>query len=352
MATRVNVDLGARSYGIEIAAGLLRQPGYLQSYLRSPEVLVVTNAQVAPLWLEPCLQAIGSDTVQALILPDGEQHKTLATLQQIFDTLMAKRYSRQVTLVALGGGVIGDIVGFAAACYLRGVACLQIPTTLLAQVDSSVGGKTAVNHPLGKNMIGAFHQPVAVIIDVETLRTLPEREYRSGLAEVLKYALIADAPFFDWLEAHAAAIVARDPAVLERLIARCCALKAQIVAGDEREENGQRALLNFGHTLGHALENILGYGVLLHGEAVAIGMVWALRQSIVHCGLAEDVLTRTEAWLSAMNLPTTMPACDLMRVQQAMQHDKKKLDGQLQLIVLERVGIARIIKVAIPRLDT
>ena len=339
---QVRVDLGARSYPILIGAGLLSVPGCLSPYAAGRQVLVVTNDRVAPLYLQRAVVAFEGKEVATLVLPDGECHKTQATLGRIFDALIDGRFDREVMLAALGGGVIGDLTGFAAACYQRGVDFIQIPTTLLAQVDSSVGGKTGVNHPRGKNMIGAFHQPRCVLADTATLETLPERELRAGLAEVIKYGLMADAVFFGWLEVHMAALLARECEVLAIAIERCCQLKAQIVAADERE-SGARALLNLGHTFGHAIEAAQDYRGLLHGEAVAAGMAMAARCSADMGWLSETEYHRTIALLTAAGLPTGRPVeLDAARLRDLMASDKKVSQGRVRLVLLRGIGTARL----------
>ena len=308
---------------------------------------MVTNETVAPLLLDGVLAnlADAGRRVGHLVLPDGERFKTLATLERILDALLEGRYSRSTTLVALGGGVVGDMTGFAAACYQRGVAFVQIPTTLLAQVDSSVGGKTAVNHPRGKNMIGAFHQPRAVLSDTTVLATLPPREFAAGMAEVVKYGCIRDAGFFAWLEANAEALLAREDGALLHAIGRSCEIKAEIVAADEREQ-GQRALLNFGHTFGHAIETHTGYERWLHGEAVAAGMVLACDFSVRSGTLSAADAERVTALLGRFALPVAPPE-DLRaaRFVELMGVDKKVVDGQLRLITLEGLGSATVVEV-------
>lgn len=272
----LKVDLGERSYPIYIGEGLLDQPELLAPHIAGRQVAIVSNETVAPLYLERLSKTLGAYSVLPVVLPDGEAHKNWETLQLIFDGLLTARHDRRTTVVALGGGVIGDMAGFAAACYQRGVDFIQVPTTLLSQVDSSVGGKTGINHPLGKNMVGAFYQPNAVLIDTTSLKTLPARELSAGLAEVIKYGLICDKPFLAWLEDNMQALRALDPVALTEAIRRSCAAKAAVVGADERE-SGVRATLNLGHTFGHAIETHMGYGVWLHGEAVAAGTVMALR---------------------------------------------------------------------------
>lgn len=336
----LNVDLGERSYPIYIGSQLLGNQDLLAKHIPGRQVFVVTNETVAPLYLEKTLAALQGFTLQTLVLADGEQYKTLETTQQIFDGLLQHRFSRDATLVALGGGVIGDITGFAAACYQRGIAFIQIPTTLLAQVDSSVGGKTGVNHPLGKNMIGAFYQPNCVIADTDSLYTLEDRQLSAGIAEVIKYGLIRDVPFLDWLEKNMTSLIERDSAALGYAIQRSCQNKAEVVAADERE-SGQRALLNLGHTFGHAIETGTGYGTWLHGEAVAIGMVMAAQFSQRMGWLSAAEVEKTQQLLTQAQLPTQVPAgmttasfMDLMAV------DKKVLDGKLRLVLLQGLGNA------------
>jgi 3-dehydroquinate synthase len=334
----LHVELGDRRYPLHIGPGLLDQPDLLQSHLPGRQVLVVTNTTVAPLYLDRVRATLTGLRHHALILPDGESFKTLDTLNQVFTTLLNHRFDRHCAIIALGGGVIGDLAGFAAACYQRGVAFIQIPTTLLAQVDSSVGGKTAVNHPLGKNMIGAFYQPLCVVADTETLNTLPDRELSAGLAEVIKYGLIRDRPFLDWLDAHLEDLINRDPAALSQAIERSCRIKATIVAADERE-TGERALLNLGHTFGHAIETGMGYGVWLHGEAVATGMVLAADLSARLGWLNPAQVERVRVLLTRAGLPLTPPPeltpDDFLRL---MAVDKKVQDGRLRLVLLRDLG--------------
>jgi 3-dehydroquinate synthase len=300
----------------------------------------VSNTTVAPLYLDAVSGMLAGFHLKSVILPDGEEYKTLDTLNTIFTALLENRFNRGCTLVALGGGVVGDITGFAAASYQRGVAFVQIPTTLLAQVDSSVGGKTGVNHPLGKNMIGAFHQPSCVLIDTDTLDTLDDRQLAAGLAEVIKYGLIKDSDFFGWLEQNMPALRARDKQALAYAIERSCALKAAIVAADERE-SGQRALLNLGHTFGHAIETGTGYGNWLHGEAVAAGMLMAADLSARHGWLSADSVERTRTLLRQAGLPTSPPAeMDAGRFMELMAVDKKVVDGGLRLVLLKDIGNA------------
>ncbi|AOV18160.1 3-dehydroquinate synthase [Acidihalobacter aeolianus] len=336
----LNVDLGARSYPITIGPGMLDDADMLREAIGGNSAVIVSNETVAPLYLKRVEAHLKGLRHEAVVLPDGEAYKTLTILDPIFNALLKGHYDRNTTLIALGGGVVGDITGFAAATYQRGVNFLQIPTTLLAQVDSSVGGKTGVNHPLGKNMIGAFHQPKAVIVDTETLNTLPDRELSAGLAEVIKYGLINDAPFFDWLEHHIDDLLARDPDAVTYAIERSCANKAQIVAADERE-TGTRALLNLGHTFGHAIETGMGYGQWLHGEAVGCGMHMAAAMSVAQGWLENGELTRIDRLLARAKLPVTPPLeLDAPRFRELMSVDKKVLDGHLRLVLLHGIGRA------------
>ena len=336
---KLDVSLAERSYPIYIDRGLLGQD-LIRGHVRGNQVMVVTNETIAPLYLDAVTRGLGDLQCDTLILPDGEQHKTLATLERIFDALMAHRHSRTTTLVALGGGVIGDMVGFAAACYQRGVDFIQVPTTLLAQVDSSVGGKTAVNHPRGKNMIGALHQPRAVVIDTAVLDTLPEREFAAGMAEVIKYGLIRDPEFFQWLLDNQAALAARDTAPVAEAILRSCRNKAEVVAADETEQ-GNRALLNLGHTFGHAMETFTGYRDWLHGEAVSAGMVMAARMSLELGWLKQADLDRVSDSLAAWKLPVTAPE-GMARADfsELMALDKKVQNGRLRLVLLNQIGDA------------
>ena len=336
----LTVDLGERSYPIHIGQNLLASPELLTTHINGRQVMVVTNDTIAPLYLDTVSNMLTGFDVATVILPDGEQYKNLDTLNIIFTALLEKRFNRGCTLVALGGGVVGDITGFAAASYQRGVAFLQVPTTLLAQVDSSVGGKTGVNHLLGKNMIGAFHQPGCVLIDTNTLDTLDDRQLVAGLAEIIKYGLINDAAFFGWLEKNIDALKARDKQALAYAIERSCTIKAEIVAADERE-SGQRALLNLGHTFGHAIETGTGYGNWLHGEAVATGMLMAADLSARHGWLSRDAVERTEKLLLQAGLPVVPPG--EMREEdflQLMAVDKKVVDGGLRLVLLRDIGDA------------
>jgi 3-dehydroquinate synthase len=334
------VDLGDRSYPISIGRCLFTTPTLLTEHIHGRQVMVVSNTTVAPLYLDAVTGMLSDFKVNSVILPDGEEYKTLDTLNTIFTALLENRFNRGCTLVALGGGVVGDITGFAAASYQRGVAFVQIPTTLLAQVDSSVGGKTGVNHPLGKNMIGAFHQPNCVLIDTDTLDTLDDRQLAAGLAEVIKYGLIKDSAFFTWLEQNITAIKARDKQALAYAIERSCTLKAEIVAADERE-SGQRALLNLGHTFGHAIETGTGYGNWLHGEAVAAGMLMAADLSARHGWLSAADVQRIEALLCEAGLPTSPPpGIDAGTFLDLMAVDKKVVDGGLRLVLLKEIGNA------------
>ena len=344
MMTTQEVVLDERSYPIHIGSGLLERAGELIAGTLRRRAVVVTNATVAAYHLSPLragLVSHGVDT-DVVMVPDGEAHKSWPALQDIITRLLELRVDRSTTVIALGGGVIGDLTGFAAAVALRGLPLVQIPTTLLAQVDSSVGGKTGINHPLGKNMIGAFWQPRAVLIDVDCLRTLPPRELKAGLAEVIKYGAIRDAEFFDWLEESAAKLVAGDRDALEHAILRSCAIKAEIVSADERE-SGERALLNFGHTFGHAIEAAQGYGEWLHGEAVAAGMVLASRLSERVCGLAPDETKRIVALIDACDLPTAPPTIAPERWLALIGHDKKAADGNVRFVLLSAIGRAALV---------
>jgi 3-dehydroquinate synthase len=337
----ISVGLGSRSYPIHVGRGLLGQAQLVLPHLKQPRAAIVSNTTVAKLYLPAlrgALEAAGVEVVSAVI-PDGEEHKTWQTLNSIFDVLLSHRLERKSTVIALGGGVVGDLAGFAAASYQRGVPFIQVPTTLLAQVDSSVGGKTAINHPLGKNMIGAFHQPVLVLADVATLDTLPERELSAGLAEVIKYGLIMDRPFLDWLDANMEKLRARDPEALAHAIVRSCENKAAVVAADERE-TGVRAHLNLGHTFGHAIEAGLGFGTWLHGEAVAAGTVMAARLSCLMGMLEAAEVGRVEQLLQRAGLPTQAPGLGYERYLELMGHDKKVEDGHLRLILLKALGSA------------
>lgn len=337
---KLNVDLGDRSYPIFVSQGLLGDAQWVAPYVNGKQVMIVTNETIAPLYLDKVKAAFSDFQVDTVVLPDGEEFKTLDVLNKIYDALLEKRHNRTTTLVALGGGVIGDMTGYAAASYQRGVDFIQIPTTLLSQVDSSVGGKTGVNHKLGKNMIGAFHQPNCVVIDTESLNTLPDNELSAGLAEVIKYGLICDSEFLDWLEASMSKLMAREPEALAYAIERSCAAKARVVAEDERE-GGIRAILNLGHTFGHAIETDQGYGNWLHGEAVAAGTVMAADLSKRLGWIDDQDLQRTVALLESAKLPVTPPAnMSGERFKELMAVDKKVLDGKLRLVLLKEMGQA------------
>jgi 3-dehydroquinate synthase len=335
----LNVELGTRSYPILIDAGLIGRPDIFRQHLLAQDVLIVSNTTVAPLYLPALKASLGASRIVEVILPDGEAHKSLANVSRLIDVLVANRFGRDCALIALGGGVVGDLAGFAAACYQRGVAFIQVPTTLLAQVDAAVGGKTGVNHPGGKNLIGAFHQPALVLIDTGTLATLPPRELRAGLAEVIKYGLIADAPLFAWLEAHLEELLAGKPAALAHVIRRSCEIKAAIVGRDERE-HGERALLNLGHTFGHAFESATGYKEWLHGEAVAAGLAMAAALS-GECGfMASADAARVERLLERAGLPTRMTGVTPATALEHMRIDKKVQGGRVRLVLLRGIGKA------------
>ena len=335
----LEVRLGARSYPIHVGPGLLRRPEVVAACVPGRDVLLVSNDTVAPLYLDAALAGLSGKRVETLVLPDGEVWKTLEQFGVVLDALARGGFHRDCCVAALGGGVIGDLAGFAAACYQRGVDFLQLPTTLLAQVDSSVGGKTAVNHPVAKNLVGAFHQPVAVIADTDTLATLPPREFAAGLAEVIKYGLILDHDFLDWLETAMPALLAREPAALITAILRSCEIKAAIVAEDERE-HGRRALLNLGHTFGHAIESLAGYGEWLHGEAVGAGMVLAAETSHRLGWLDRDALARVRRIVASAGLPVEAPAFPPAAMLAAMGMDKKVIAGRLRLVLLRSLGEA------------
>ncbi len=337
----LSVTLGDRSYPIHIGAGLLDDAKMYAQYVASRSVAVITNKVVAPLYLERMQRALeqAGGRVVPVLIEDGEQAKAWATLDRVIDALLAARCGRDSVIVALGGGVVGDLAGFAAAVYQRGIAFIQVPTTLLAQVDSSVGGKTAINHVRGKNMVGAFHQPLAVIADVATLNTLPDRELRAGIAEVIKHGLILDLEFLEWLEKQMEKLLARDPVALAHAVRRSCELKAQVVAADERE-TGLRAILNFGHTFGHAIEAGVGYGKWLHGEAVAAGMVMAAELSVRAGTLRREDAARVKALIERAGLPVRGPALPLEKYLDLMQVDKKAVGGKLRFILLEGLGRA------------
>jgi 3-dehydroquinate synthase len=343
MARRLDVSLGERSYPIHVGSGVLASAGELAAQAGTRRAIVITNATVAAHWLAPLRASVTGAGIacDVVLVPDGETHKNLATLNDVVTRLLELRAERGSLLIALGGGVIGDLCGFAAGVYQRGTPFMQVPTTLLAQVDSSVGGKTAVNHPLGKNMIGVFWQPRSVLIDTDCLGTLADRELGAGLAEVIKYGAIRDLAFFEWLERSMDRLVARDPAALEHAIVRSCEIKAEIVARDERE-TGERALLNFGHTFGHAIETATGYSQWLHGEAVAIGMVLASRLSTLVCGLGVEEAKRVESLVARARLPVSPPALGLDRWLDLMSHDKKVQAGVITFILLDSIGQAAV----------
>ena len=338
----LNVDLGERSYPIYVGSNLISDAEYFAKHIRSKRVMIVSNTTVAPLYESRLREALAGFDVDSVILPDGEQYKTWESLNLIFDALLKNKHSRSTTLIALGGGVIGDMTGFAAASYQRGVDFIQVPTTLLSQVDSSVGGKTAINHPLGKNMIGAFYQPKAVVIDTATLSTLPEREVSAGLAEVIKYGLIRDLAFFDWLEDNMRLLRELDEASLRYAILTSCACKARVVEEDETE-GGVRAILNLGHTFGHAIETFSGYGNWLHGEAVGAGMAMAAQMSCLLGDINEQDVHRVTSILESAGLPKVGPpemsADDYLEL---MSVDKKVIDGALRLVLLDRLGFAKV----------
>jgi 3-dehydroquinate synthase len=339
----VRIALGERSYDIVIGSGLLEQASAWQGLPAAAAALIVSNSTVAPLYAGKLRSAIAPHyrAVHEVVLPDGEAHKDWPTLNRIFDALLAHGCDRKTVLFALGGGVVGDMAGFAAASYMRGVPFVQVPTTLLAQVDSSVGGKTAINHPLGKNMIGAFYQPARVLCDLDTLATLPAREFAAGLAEVIKYGPIFDTTFLDWIEANVDALVRREPAALADAVRRSCEIKAEVVGQDERE-SGLRAILNFGHTFGHAIEAGLGYGEWLHGEAVGCGMVMALQLSR-RLGLVDAAFVqRVTELIARAGLPTLGPALGADRYLELMRVDKKAEAGEIRFVVIERPGQAAV----------
>ena len=340
----LHVELGDRRYPIFIGSDL-NPRNLLEPYIHGQQVMIVSNTTVAPLYLTTyvaALEALGKK-VATCILPDGEKYKNIEYLNLIFDALLEAGFNRDATVLALGGGVIGDMAGFASACFQRGVYFIQVPTTLLSQVDSSVGGKTGINHPLGKNMIGAFQQPQVVLADMAQLVTLPTRELSAGLAEVIKYALLGDVDFLDWLERHIDDLVRRDPECLAEAVYRSCEHKARIVASDEKEQ-GERALLNLGHTFGHAIESYMGYGVWLHGEAVAVGMVMAADLSQRLGWISTDDLERTKKIIQRAHLPVKCPAIPLDEFLGFMAHDKKVLNGQLRLVLMSTLGKAIITK--------
>jgi len=336
-SSTITVELGDRSYPIVIGSGLLGGGYDLAKHLAGDDCLIVSNTTVAPLYLDRLKANLGAASVASINLPDGESYKTVETASTVLDKLVSSKANRDTTVVALGGGVVGDITGFAAACYMRGVAFIQVPTTLLAQVDSSVGGKTGVNHPQGKNLIGAFHQPKIVLIDIDTLDTLPERELQAGLAEVIKHGAIADAAFFEWLEQNMPTLLAKDAEALTHAVQRSCEIKADVVAEDEREA-GRRGILNFGHTFGHAIEHCQGYGEWLHGEAVAAGMVMAAELS----GIDTSELDRLRKLVEAAGLPDGPPTIGAQAMRKAMGMDKKVLQKQLRFALLDGLGKATV----------
>ena len=343
---QVAIALGERSYEISIGAGLLADPASWADLPRSASALIVTNATVAPLYAPQLERALTERhaKVHTVVLPDGEQYKDWQTLNRIFDALLGQGCDRKTVLYALGGGVVGDMTGFAAGCYMRGVPFVQVPTTLLAQVDSSVGGKTAINHPLGKNMVGAFYQPVRVVCDLDVLDSLPPRELSAGLAEIIKYGPIADVAFLDWIEAHLDALLARDRAALAHAVRRSCEIKAAVVGADERE-GGLRAILNFGHTFGHAIEAGMGYGAWLHGEAVGCGMVLAAELS-ARLGLVDAALVpRLQALCRRAGLPVQAPPLSVLPVDRwmaLMRVDKKAEGGEIRFVVIDGLGRAAV----------
>jgi 3-dehydroquinate synthase len=339
---RIDIALGDRSYPILIGPHLLEDDELLTEYIAARNLLIVTNETIAPLYLRPLAAALKQRRVASVVLPDGEQHKTLDTLSRIIDALVNERMNRDAAVVALGGGVVGDMAGFAAACYQRGIDYIQVPTTLLAQVDSSVGGKTGVNHPKAKSMIGAFHQPRCVIADTRTLATLQEREYRAGIAEIVKYGLIYDPAFFAWLEANAEPLVNRVDSAVIYAVRRSCEIKAEVVGVDEREQ-GLRAILNLGHTFGHAIETASGYGNWLHGEAVAAGMVMAADLSTRLGWLPASDRDRAIALLERFQLPVQPPRIGAERGRELMGMDKKVLEGKLRLVLLRSLGQADVV---------
>ena len=339
----LHLDLGARSYPIYIGRELLRSGELLRRHIGGRQAAIISSETVAPLYAERVKDSLGDlDLVTEIVLPDGEAYKTQRTLSVIYDRLLEEGHHRSTTLIALGGGVVGDVAGFAAASYQRGVNFIQLPTTLLSQVDSSVGGKTGINHALGKNMIGAFWQPAAVLIDIDTLHSLPPRELSAGLAEVIKYGLIADEPFYRWLKEHVSQLRALEEGPIAEAIERSCSNKARVVAADERE-GGMRAILNFGHTFGHAIESAQGYGTWLHGEAVAVGMVLATKLSIAERGLPAQELEPLVGLLQQAGLPVEPPP-DMTAEEflTYMARDKKVIDGRLRLVLLDAIGSASV----------
>lgn len=337
----LNVSLGDRSYPVLVGRGILGDRAALAPFLPGRQALIVTSEIVGPLWLKALRAGLADFEVDVVVLPDGEDQKTLETLGLIFDALAAGRFHRDATVVALGGGVIGDLAGFAAACWQRGVPFIQVPTTLLAQVDAAVGGKTAVNIPAGKNLVGAFHQPRCVLADIATLGTLGRKEYCAGLGEVIKYGLGLDAALFEWLESNLPALLDQEPDALERVVYWCCAIKANIVAGDEREA-GRRALLNLGHSFAHAIEAATSFGVWLHGNAVAAGMVLAARLAVRLGMLAPEEAERVEALIAAAGLPTEPPPVGGQRLKALMQLDKKIAGGRMRFVLPTAIGASEL----------
>ena len=338
----LQVDVGHSRYPIIIGAGLMRDPDLVAAQLPGRDLMIVTNTTVARLYLETLRSTLGERGIAECILPDGEQHKTLQTAGWVFDALVGSKLNRDATVLALGGGVVGDIAGFVAACYQRGIGYVQMPTTLLAQVDSSVGGKTGVNHSGGKNLIGAFYQPLAVLADTDTLATLPDRELAAGLAEVIKYGCVWDPLLFDWLDLHIGELLARDTDALTYVIARSCAIKATVVARDEREQS-LRAILNFGHTFGHVIEAATGYETYLHGEAVGLGMLMAADLSCKLGLIDRAVEERVRTLVERAGLPTEAPKIGVARALELMRMDKKVLAGKVRLVLLEKLGRAVVI---------
>jgi len=341
----IRVDLGERSYPIAIEAGSLQDAGFLLAAIKGNQVVIVTNDLVAPLYLQALIDVLtpSNKAISTIILPDGEANKTLRSFEEVMSRLLEQNIARDACIIALGGGVIGDLTGFVAACYQRGIDFVQVPTTLLSQVDSSVGGKTAVNHPLGKNMIGAFYQPKAVLIDPDTLNTLPDREFSAGMAEVIKYGIIYDKSFFNWLSENSQSITDKNAAALSTMIARCCQIKADIVNKDEKE-HGIRALLNLGHTFGHAIEVEMGFGVWLHGEAVAAGTILACELAVMREQMLTSELRQVAELLADFGLPTDGPENMTADSYIAhMQRDKKVLSGTMRFIIPIGIGEAHLV---------
>ncbi len=328
-------------YPLIIGQGLIKQSEWLAEFIDTQQVMVVSNTTVAKLYLSPIEQALEGFQYQHFLLPDGEHYKTLQQVEKLWNALAENHYHRDATLIALGGGVVGDMVGFAAACYQRGIQFIQVPTTLLAQTDASIGGKTAINHPLGKNLIGAFHQPIAVIIDVDTLLTLPDREYRAGLSEIIKHALIKDAAFFEWLEQHIDALLKKDTGTIIQTLKRSCQIKCDIVTLDEKEKTGARALLNLGHTFGHAIEQNLNYSEWLHGEAVALGILMASTLSARKNWLNKEELQRIEEIFLKIQMPSRLPdKTKCKTLLSSLWSDKKVIQNQLYFVMLKGIGHA------------